>query len=86
MSKESRIKSLRAKMGLLRPKYPPPPDIIIAFVGCDGNGHVVEQECSYGEVDGRRFDRQPGETEKDFTNRIISTQERHPCLVFLHCE
>jgi len=37
-------------------------------------------------VGGRRFDCQPGETVKDFTTRIISTQKRHPCVVLLHGE
>ena len=90
MSKESRIKSLRAKLDLLRPKYPPPPDMFITFVGSDGNGHLgPDQEITYATIsspDGSRFDRKPGETVRDFRARVVASLERHPSLVFLHSE
>ena len=89
MSKESRIKSLRAKLGLLRPKYPLP-DSIITFVESDGNGHPgPDREIIYATIDsphGPRFDRRPGETVKNFTARVVALLERHPSLVFLYSE
>lgn len=62
----------------------PAPTLIVEFVKSDGAGHLAE--CSYGEVNGIRFDRRPGEREEDFTHRIISSQERRPSSVYLFSE
>jgi hypothetical protein len=90
VSLKSEVESLERKLGLDRRGPGPPPDIVITFVQSDGAGHPdPNQEIVYATIyglDGLRFDRQPGEAVKDFTSRIISTQERHPCVVLLHCE
>ena len=77
-----RIEQLESRPAFRRE---PPPDVIIKFIEYPGPTREITYATIFGE-DGPRINRQPGETMKDFTSRIISTQERHPCIVLLHGE
>jgi len=79
-----RIEQLESRFALRRE---PAPSIIITYVKGDGAGHLdPNQKVVYGTMGELRFDRQPGETEEDFTDRIISMQEGGPSVVSLYCE
>lgn len=79
----SRVEQLERSSSIRRE---PAPVFVITFVKSDGAGHPGKSHVTWGELGGRKFDRQPGETEEEFVDRIMSTQEHPPYPVFLHCD
>jgi hypothetical protein len=79
-----RIEQLESRLAFRRE---PAPIIVITYVESDGAGHPdPNQEIAYGTIGGLRFNRLAGETEEDFTDRIISTQKGRTSIVSLYCE
>jgi hypothetical protein len=91
VSIKDRLRAAERHLGLDRPA-PPPPPIFIHVVRLSENGGLHPNQtpdfANVGSPDGPRFDRVPGESERDFNSRILTSVESRPdrsSIIFLDC-